>query len=74
MTLTVTDQALDELAKRGFDPAYGARPLRRQLRRLVEDPLAEMFLAGTLTAGDRAQVLVRDGEVLVEKVDEPPAE
>ncbi len=72
--LDVTEQALDALAEQGFDPAYGARPLRRCVRRLVEDPLAEMLLAGTLSAGDRVRVLVRSGQVTLEKIDEPARE
>ena len=71
VALEETEQALDALAGQGFDPAYGARPLRRCVRRLVEDPLAEMLLAGDLAAGDRVRVAVRDGNVAVEKIDEP---
>ena len=67
--LEVTEQALDALGAEGYDPAYGARPLRRCVRRWVEDPLAEMLLAGELTAGDRARVTARDGRAAVEKVD-----
>ena len=67
--LEVTEQALDALGAEGYDPAYGARPLRRCVRRWVEDPLAEMLLAGELAAGDRARVTVRDGRAAVEKVD-----
>ena len=53
--LTVTDGALDALAERGFDPAYGARPLRRAVRALLEDPAAEQLLSGGLKAGDAAE-------------------
>ncbi len=72
--LEVTEPALDALAREGFDPAYGARPLRRCVRRLVEDPLAEMLLAGDLTAGDRVRADLRDGAVVVEKIDGPAQE
>ena len=67
MTLDVTDEALDALAQQGYDPAYGARPLRRCVRRLVEDPLAEMLLSGALVPGARVQVSLVDGKVTVER-------
>ena len=63
-------EALDELGSQGYDADYGARPLRRCLRRAVEDPLAEMLLSGELAAGDRARVVLRAGAIRVEKVDE----
>jgi len=50
--LTWTDGALDALAKLGFDPDYGARPLRRTIRTKVEDPAAELLLSGAVRAGD----------------------
>ena len=63
IALDVTDEALDALAQQGYDPAYGARPLRRCVRRLVEDPLAEMLLSGALAPGGHVQVSLRDGQV-----------
>ncbi|NCB62974.1 MAG: ATP-dependent Clp protease ATP-binding subunit [Clostridia bacterium] len=54
--LFVSDAALDLLARDGFDPAYGARPLRRLLRAQIEDPTAELLLTGALTAGTDALV------------------
>lgn len=54
--LKFTEAAKIALAKEGFDPAYGARPLRRALRRLVEDKLSEMLLSGDLGDGDVALV------------------
>ena len=51
--LRVTDEALDLLAERGFDPAYGARPLRRQISALLEDPAADAILTGRAAPGDR---------------------
>ncbi len=68
--LIVSPEALESLARQGFDPIYGARPLRRCLRERVEDRLAEMLLRGELRPGDRARAVLRDGEVAVEKVDE----
>jgi ATP-dependent Clp protease ATP-binding subunit ClpB len=63
MTLEITDEAKDLIAERGFDPAYGARPLRRSIRDLVENPLAKLLLAGDFTDGDTVKVDVKDGEI-----------
>jgi len=52
LTLQVTDEACDLLAKRGYDPSFGARPLRRIITNLIEDPLSEGFLDGRFVAGD----------------------
>ena len=58
--LRVSGQALDRLTDAGFDPEYGARPLRRAIRTQVEDPIAELLLSGGLTGGGTA--VVADGE------------
>ena len=63
VTLTADTNAVRALAARGFDPVYGARPLRRLIRAAVEDPVAEQMLSGTLSRGDTAE-LVLDGNVL----------
>jgi ATP-dependent Clp protease ATP-binding subunit ClpB len=60
ITLTVTEAAKTWLAERGFDPAYGARPLKRVIQRHVQDPLAEAILRGTLP--DHTAVTVDVGE------------
>ncbi|MBC7807263.1 MAG: ATP-dependent Clp protease ATP-binding subunit [Akkermansiaceae bacterium] len=52
MILEVTDAVLEKLAEEGFDPQYGARPLRRAVQRLIEDPLAEEVLLGRFDVGD----------------------
>jgi ATP-dependent Clp protease ATP-binding subunit ClpC len=52
MQLVVTDTVIEKLATEGFDPQYGARPLRRAVQRLVEDPLAEEVLLGRFSPGD----------------------
>ncbi|MCG0238245.1 MAG: ATP-dependent Clp protease ATP-binding subunit [Firmicutes bacterium] len=54
--LSVTDAALAKLVKEGYDPQYGARPLRRAIQRLVEDPLSEELLKGRFKAGDTVQI------------------
>jgi ATP-dependent Clp protease ATP-binding subunit ClpB len=52
ITLTLDDDARDWLAAKGWDPAYGARPLKRAIQRAVQDPLAEMILAGRIHDGE----------------------
>jgi ATP-dependent Clp protease ATP-binding subunit ClpB len=65
LTLEVTDAALDKLAEAGFDPVYGARPLKRSIQTLVENPLAKRILAGEFGAGDTIRVDL-EGEVSVD--------
>lgn len=61
--LTVEDGALELLAEKGFDPVYGARPLRRQLRALLEDPAAEKLLSGELRGGCSARAAAENGGI-----------
>ncbi len=56
LTLKVTDKAREYLAREGYDPAYGARPLKRTLQRKIQDPLALMLLDGKFTEGDTVLV------------------
>ena len=51
--LTITDEAIKYIAKTGFDPAYGARPLRRKLQSMLEDNFAEEYLLGKISSGDK---------------------
>jgi len=67
MDFTVTDAALDYLVKEGFDPNYGARPLRRAIQKNIEDKLSEEILKGTVQKGDAVTIDVRDGQLVVEK-------
>jgi ATP-dependent Clp protease ATP-binding subunit ClpC len=64
LALEIDDNAKVWLAKQGFDPAYGARPLRRALRRLIEDPLSEEVLRGEFASGGVVQIKLA-GEELV---------
>ena len=70
IALETRPEAIARLAEEGFDPRYGARPLRRYLREKVEDRLAEMFLRGELSDGDRAVLTLREGEPVVVRLDE----
>ena len=67
ITLQADDDAVAALAKDGFDPRYGARPLRRTLQNEVEDVVAEQMLDGKLQSGDTAHVRLRDDKVVIEK-------
>jgi ATP-dependent Clp protease ATP-binding subunit ClpB len=66
LSLEVTDEAKELLAEEGWDPAYGARPLKRAIQRLVENPLALELLEGRFEAGDTVRVDARDGELVFE--------
>ncbi|MCL4534287.1 MAG: AAA family ATPase, partial [Bacteroidetes bacterium] len=63
IALEVTDEAKDFLAEKGYDPTFGARPLRRVIQNLIEDPLAEMLLKGDFQQGDTVVASVEDGEL-----------
>ncbi|MDO4812906.1 MAG: ATP-dependent Clp protease ATP-binding subunit [Eubacteriales bacterium] len=65
VTICADDAAIEKLAEAGFDPDYGARPLRRLIRNQIEDAVAEQLLEGTLKDGDTASVTVRDNELCV---------
>ena len=56
MALDITDRAKALLAEKGYDPVYGARPLKRTIQRLIQDPLAIKILEGEFKEGDRIQV------------------
>lgn len=68
VTLSVAGEALDMLAAQGYDPTYGARPLRRLLRERVEDPLADMLLRGTLSPGDAVRAVRKGEHIEIERV------
>jgi ATP-dependent Clp protease ATP-binding subunit ClpB len=59
--LVVSDEALDLLGEAGFDPVYGARPLKRAIQNEIENPLAQKILSGAYAPGDTIQVDVQDG-------------
>ena len=57
------DDVVELLAKEGFDPVYGARPLRRAIIRRVEDSLSEAMLSGSINKGDSVAASVEDGKI-----------
>ncbi len=65
ITIELDDAARTWLANRGYDPAYGARPLKRVIQKQVQDPLAEQILAGGVKDGDTVKVSVRDGAITI---------
>jgi ATP-dependent Clp protease ATP-binding subunit ClpB len=71
--LELTDAAKEHLAEAGWDPTYGARPLKRALQRLVENPLALRLLEAEFAEGDAIRVDVADGELVFTKAPAPEA-
>jgi ATP-dependent Clp protease ATP-binding subunit ClpB len=65
ITIELDDAARTWLANRGYDAAYGARPLKRVIQKQVQDPLAEQILAGGVKDGDTVKVSVRDGAITI---------
>jgi ATP-dependent Clp protease ATP-binding subunit ClpC len=63
----LTDEAKKHLAKEGFDPSYGARPLRRAIQKHIEDRLSEELLRGNIKKGDSVIIDYKDGHLTVEK-------
>ncbi len=67
MELEVTQPVRELLAEQGFDPQFGARPLRRAVQRLIEDPLSEEVLLGRFTVGDTIRAEIEDGKIFFTK-------
>jgi ATP-dependent Clp protease ATP-binding subunit ClpC len=84
VTIELTDEAKELLVEKGYDPAMGARPLRRAIQRYIEDPLADFVLGRSLEPGstilverkdeDSVDITVIPGEITPEKVTVPPEE
>jgi ATP-dependent Clp protease ATP-binding subunit ClpC len=66
--LEISDAAKDYMAKEGFDPVYGARPLRRAIQRTVEDNLSEEILAGRISVGDKVLIDVENDKLVFKKI------
>ena len=65
ITVDLDDTARTWVANRGYDPAYGARPLKRVIQKLIQDPMAEQILSGGIKDGDTVHVSVRDGTLTI---------
>ncbi len=70
--LELTEAAKDQLAELGYDPEFGARPLKRAIQKHVQNPLADAILSGTIGRGDRALVDFAGGEFAVEALKTEP--
>jgi ATP-dependent Clp protease ATP-binding subunit ClpB len=68
LTLTLTDAALDLLANEGYDPRFGARPLKRTIQRRLQNPLAMKLLNGEFKPGHTIEVDAADGELAIRPV------
>ena len=67
--LMITDDAREFLANRGFNPVYGARPLKRTIRQLVENPLSKLLLSGKFTKGDTVVIDLKGDEIEFHKAE-----
>jgi ATP-dependent Clp protease ATP-binding subunit ClpB len=67
MGFTLTPAALDKLAEAGYDPVYGARPLKRAIQQQIENPLAQEILSGKFAAGDHIVADIADGVIVFSK-------
>lgn len=68
LRLSIDDSAFDQLIEAGFDPVYGARPLKRAIQQQVENTLAQKILAGDFVAGDTILIKAENGHLLFEKM------
>ena len=66
MGLAFTDEVIQEIVKAGFDPLYGARPLRRAIQKLIENPISNLIIDGKAKAGDLIRVRVDKDELIFE--------
>ena len=70
MDITLDDAARDVLGEAGFDPVYGARPLKRAIQQQIENPLSQKILQGEFAPGDRIRVGAREGELTFGRIEE----
>ncbi|MDH5190183.1 MAG: ATP-dependent chaperone ClpB [Gammaproteobacteria bacterium] len=73
MGLTLSEAALDKISEAGFDPVYGARPLKRAIQQLIENPLAQEILSGTFEPGQTIRVDVEGDNIIFKKGDKNAA-
>ena len=74
MALEVTDEAMDVIAREGYDPAYGARPLKRVIQQQIQNPLASEILKGRFGEGVTVRVDFREDEFTFERIEQPQVE
>jgi ATP-dependent Clp protease ATP-binding subunit ClpB len=67
MRLDVSSEALAEIAREGFDPVFGARPLKRAIQQRIENPLAKLILEGRFGPKDVIPVNLKDGQIVFER-------
>jgi ATP-dependent Clp protease ATP-binding subunit ClpB len=68
LILHVSEPAVDALAEEGYDPTYGARPLKRVIQRRLQDPIAMAILEGRFAEGDTVEVDAKDGQITIGRV------
>ena len=68
ISIELSEEAKEHLVKLGYEPAYGARPLKRTLQRYLENPLAEKIIKGEIKEGDRVRVEYENGNLVFERV------
>lgn len=68
MQLVVSEEALDQIGKVGYDPLFGARPLKRAIQQEIENPVAKLILAGKFGPKDVIPVDVENGKFVFERV------
>jgi ATP-dependent Clp protease ATP-binding subunit ClpB len=68
ITLVLTDDAVLELTREGYDPVYGARPMKRVVQRRLENPLASSILEGNLGSGETVEVAMDAEQIVLRKV------
>jgi ATP-dependent Clp protease ATP-binding subunit ClpB len=73
LELVVADRVWDTLAREGYDPVYGARPLKRAIQRLIQDPLARKLLEGEFQEGDRIQADLEGSEIVFRRLERAAA-
>jgi len=74
ITITVSDDALDYLVDKGFDPKMGARPLQRVIDRDIKRPLSKQMLFGSLKGGGNVNIDIKDNELVLDCVNEQATE
>ena len=68
LSLTIDDSAVEHIVEKGYDPVFGARPLKRYMQHTLETMLSKKILSGGVSAGDTLSVTVKNGALSVEKI------